>query len=92
MRNEDAKICSRIAPDNEVDENGLLFFCCRLSGSSEDRTEMIRLVVPESPQQGFCTITTRACKGTIKGSEERISGYDPISLERIVSELSTVIE
>ena len=41
------------SPDSEVDKNGLLFFCPRSSVSSEDRTEMIRVVVPELLQQDF---------------------------------------
>ena len=44
---EDAKSCARIAPDYEVDENGLLFFSPRSSKGSDDRMEMVRLVVPE---------------------------------------------
>ena len=51
MNDEGAKMCSWIAPDYEVDENGLLFFSPRSSGSSEDRTEMISLVVPELLQR-----------------------------------------
>ena len=47
MVDADANTCSRIAPEYIVDENDLLFFCPRSSGSSEDRTEMIRLVVPK---------------------------------------------
>ena len=47
MNDEDAKMCSWIAQDYEVNENGLLFFCPRSLRSSEGRTEMIRLVVPE---------------------------------------------
>ena len=53
MNNEDAKSCSRIAPNYEVDENGLLSFFPRSSGSSEDRTERIRLVVLELLQRDF---------------------------------------
>ena len=34
-------------------ENGLLFFCPRSSESSKDRTEMIRLAVPEMMQRDF---------------------------------------
>ena len=49
---EDSKTCSRIAPDDEVDENKMLFLSL-LSVSSEDSAKMIRFVVPESLQQGF---------------------------------------
>ena len=53
MSEEDAKTCSRIAPDYEVGENGLLIFCRRSSGSPEDRTEMIRLMVPDCCNDTF---------------------------------------
>ena len=53
MSEEDAKMCSRIAPDYEVDKNGLLLFCPRSSGSPEYRRKMIRLVVPELLQRDF---------------------------------------
>ena len=43
----------RITPDYEVDENGLLFFCPRASRPLGDRTEVIRLVVPELLQHDF---------------------------------------
>ena len=50
---EDAKLCARIAPDYEVDENGLLFFSPRSAKESDDRMEMVRLVVPELLQEDF---------------------------------------
>ena len=53
MSDEEARTCSQFAPECEVNENGLLMFHPRLSGSSEDRIERIRLVVPELLQQYF---------------------------------------
>lgn len=50
---EDAKSSARIAPDYEVDESGLLFFCPSATPKSDDRTELIRLVVPELLQRDF---------------------------------------
>ena len=43
----EAKVCTLIAPDYEVDQSGLLLFCSRSATESEDRTELARLVVPE---------------------------------------------
>ena len=51
LNNEEKKLCARIAPDFEVDESGLLFFCPRTEESAEERTELVRLVVPELLQQ-----------------------------------------
>ena len=49
----EVKVCARIAPDYEVDQSGLLFFCPRSATELEDRTELARLVVPEQLQQAF---------------------------------------
>ena len=75
MVDADAKTCSRIAPEYIVDENELLFFCPRSSGSSEDRTEMIRLVVPELMQQEFLRHYHTSLKG---GYQEIRSTYQRI--------------
>ena len=53
LDNEEAKLCARIAPDYEVDESGLLFFCPRTAVSAEERTELVRLVVPKFLQRDF---------------------------------------
>ena len=42
-----AKVCALIAPDYEVDQRGLLFFCPRSATEAEDCTKLARLVVPE---------------------------------------------
>ena len=39
----EAKVCTLIAPDYEVDQSGLLFFCPRSATEAEDRTELARL-------------------------------------------------
>ena len=49
----EAKVCALNAPDYEVDQSGLLFFCQRSANRSEDRTELAHLVVPEQLQQDF---------------------------------------
>ena len=59
MSDEDAKMCSWIAPDSEVDDNGLLFFCPRASRPSEDRIEVILLVVPELLHRFSASFFTR---------------------------------
>uniref|UniRef100_A0AAV1UK23 Integrase catalytic domain-containing protein n=1 Tax=Peronospora matthiolae TaxID=2874970 RepID=A0AAV1UK23_9STRA len=50
---DEAKMCPLIAPDYEVDQSGLLFFCPRSNTEVDDRTELARLVVPEQLQQDF---------------------------------------
>ena len=47
----EANICALIAPDYEVDQSGLRFFCPRAAEKGEDRGESVRLVIPELLQQ-----------------------------------------
>ena len=47
LKAEEAKSCAMIAPDYEVDQSGLLFYCPRSVEKSGDRMELARLVVPE---------------------------------------------
>ena len=49
----EARVCILIAPDYEIDQSVLLFFCPRSTTKSEDRTELTRLVVPEQLQRDF---------------------------------------
>ena len=79
MSEEDAMMCSRIAMNYEVYENGLLFFCPRSPGSSEDRTEMIRLVV-HVVQLDVLHHYQKCFKGANKGSEGRTTRSDIISM------------
>ena len=78
MSAKDAKTCSQIAPDYDVDDNGLILFCPRSTGSSEVHKEMIQLVVPESSPQAFLHHYHTTLEGATKGSEELISGSEPI--------------
>ena len=48
----EAKIAACIAPDYNVDESGLLFFCPR-SAAVNDRMGMMRLIIPELLQKDF---------------------------------------
>ena len=50
---DEAKSSALIAQDYEVDESGLLFFCPSTTAKSDDRMEVVRLVVPELLQQDF---------------------------------------
>ena len=50
---EGSKASAVIAPDYEVDESGLLFFCPRSATQSEDRTTLARWVIPELLQPDF---------------------------------------
>ena len=49
----DAKSCTLIAPDYEVDQDGLLLFCPISFTESEDRAELNRLMVPKLLQHDF---------------------------------------
>ena len=59
MSDENAKMCSWFAPDYSVNDNGLLFFCPRASRPSEDRIEVILLVVPELLHRFSASFFTR---------------------------------
>ena len=77
---EDAKTFARMATDYEVDENGLLDLCPRSSGSSEDCTEIIRVLLPELLPQDVLHHYHTSLEGGTKGSKEHTSGLDPISI------------
>ncbi|POM58038.1 Reverse transcriptase [Phytophthora palmivora] len=53
LTTDDAKTCSKIADDYEVDASDLLFFCPKTIKDGEDRKRIMRLVVPENLQQDF---------------------------------------
>ena len=59
MRDEDAKTCSLIAPDYEMDETNC-YFSIPESGSSEDRINIIRLVVPKCSSKRFASLPHEA--------------------------------
>uniref|UniRef100_A0AAV1UNR5 Reverse transcriptase n=1 Tax=Peronospora matthiolae TaxID=2874970 RepID=A0AAV1UNR5_9STRA len=50
---EEVNMCTKLAPEYEIDENGLLFFCPMAKSESEDRDGLMRLVIPETLQQDF---------------------------------------
>ena len=80
MSDAETNTCSRIAPDYKVDENGLLDLCPRSSGSSEDCTEIIRVLLPELLPQDVLHHYHTSLEGGTKGSKEHTSGLDPISI------------
>uniref|UniRef100_A0AAV1UR94 Reverse transcriptase n=1 Tax=Peronospora matthiolae TaxID=2874970 RepID=A0AAV1UR94_9STRA len=49
----EVKMCAKLAPEYEIDENNLLFFCPTAKRESEDRDGLMRLVIPETLQQDF---------------------------------------
>ena len=49
----DAKSRVLIAPDYDIDQDGMLLYCPRSSTKSEDCSELVRHVIPESLQQDF---------------------------------------
>ena len=49
----EVKVCAKLAPEYEIDENDLLFFCPMAKRESEDRDGLMRLVIPETLQQDF---------------------------------------
>ena len=63
----EVKVCALIAPDYEVDQSGLLFFCPRSATEAEDRTELARLVVPEQLQRDFLQYYHTSLKGGHQG-------------------------
>ncbi|OWY95524.1 reverse transcriptase [Phytophthora megakarya] len=50
---EEAKVCSKIAANYEVDENGLLFFSPKTLQRGEGRDGVVRMVIPDSLQRDF---------------------------------------
>lgn len=67
LNNEEAKLCVRIAPDYEVDESVLLFFCPRSADNAEGRMELLKLVIPELLQQDFLHHYHTSVEGDNKG-------------------------
>ena len=53
LKAEKAQICGRLATDYEVDQSGLLLFCPRQTAKPEDRSESVRLVIPELLHRDF---------------------------------------
>ena len=49
----EVKVCAKLAPEYEIDESDLLFFCPMAKRESEDRDGLMRLVIPETLQQDF---------------------------------------
>ena len=49
----DSREAKAIAPDSEVDQTGLLYFCSRSEAKLEDRVDSIRLVLPDLLQKDF---------------------------------------
>ena len=49
----EVKVCAKLAPEYETDENDLLFFCPMAKRESEDCDGLMRLVIPETLQQEF---------------------------------------
>uniref|UniRef100_A0AAV1VBY4 Integrase zinc-binding domain-containing protein n=1 Tax=Peronospora matthiolae TaxID=2874970 RepID=A0AAV1VBY4_9STRA len=45
------KMCAKLAPEYEIDENDLIFFCPTTKREPEDRGGLMRLVIPETLQQ-----------------------------------------
>ena len=49
----EVKMCAKLEPEYEIDENDLLFFCPMAKRESEDRDGLMRLVIPETLQHDF---------------------------------------
>lgn len=49
----EAKTCGNLSPEDEIDHNDLLYFCPMAKRDSEGCDGIMRLVVPETMQQGF---------------------------------------
>ncbi|GMF23837.1 unnamed protein product [Phytophthora fragariaefolia] len=75
---EEAKVCSKIATDYEVDDDELLLYCPTTAPSSGDRDLIARLVVPETLHQDFLHHYHTSLKGGHQGIErtyQRIRPY-----------------
>ena len=87
---EEAKSSALIAPDYEIDEDGLLFFCPSSVSKSNDRTELIRLVVPELLQQDFLHHYHASLEGGHQGIARTYQRIREFSLERSVQKCTTL--
>uniref|UniRef100_A0AAV1V9A4 Integrase zinc-binding domain-containing protein n=1 Tax=Peronospora matthiolae TaxID=2874970 RepID=A0AAV1V9A4_9STRA len=47
----EGKMCAKLAPEYEIDENDLIFFCFTAKREPEDREGLMRLVIPETLKQ-----------------------------------------
>ena len=70
----EVKFCALIAPDYEVDQSALLFFCTRSAIQLEDRTELARLVVPEQLERAFLHHYHTCLEGGHQESADLING------------------
>ena len=59
LNDGEVKICAKLALEYAIDENDLLFFCPMAKRESEDRDDLMRLVIPETCKRIFCTTTTQ---------------------------------
>ena len=64
---DEAKMCALTAPDYEVDQSKLLYFCPRSNTEVNDRTELARLVVPEQLQRDFLHHYRTSLEGSHQG-------------------------
>ena len=86
----DAKSCALIAPDYEVDKDGLLLFCPREATKSGYRAELVRLVIPELFQQDFYITIIPAWRGPLGYRSNLSADQSEVSLDRYVSKCATV--
>ena len=76
----EAEVYTLIAPDYEVDQSGLLFFCSRSATEAEDHTELARLVVIKQYSETSCTTTTQVWRVVTKELALTINGSGRISI------------
>ena len=72
----EVKVCAKLAPENEIDDNDLLFFCPMPKRESEDSDGMISPIIPETLQHDFCHTTTQVKNETTKVLAGRTSRSD----------------
>ena len=75
LRAAEARMTALITPDYEVDEDGLLFFCYR-STTIDDRTGLMRMVIPKLLQKYFLHQFHTSVKADIKGSAGLTNGFE----------------
>ena len=86
----EVKVCAKLAPEYETDENDLLFFCPMAKRESEDCDGLMRLVVPETFQQSYLPNYMLVWKEATKDLEENMRGSDFILMEKPVPECATI--
>ena len=83
----EAKICAVIAPDYEVDQTGLLFYCPRSATESKDRTEVARSVFQSSYSKILAPLPHKFGGWSSRNWPYLLTDQGQLSLEWVVSKV-----